>query len=357
MGCLAWLLAMIGVGGAALGLAVGAPGQAWWILSLIVIALLAGPHVLQRWRARSRRTERLAAAWWATAPDPVEVAFLCGGPDRVIDLVVADLVDEGRLIVDGEGRLTADGEGRLTADGEGQLTADGEGRLTADGEGRLGPAGAGADDDGFRREIHNRLSYGHADLPALRFSARPVTEIASLWRTAVRHGLLLPGWRREYTPWYQAGAVVAVGYCAAIALGQLPGTDLAGKNLTFVVALIAIGLGVVALWRPRFLVGYEFDPRTAAGLRAAQLARDAERPGDRRHRVAAHGIRAMRELHASAPGWARIPSSAWHVPWYARRVHEPETPWWHDVAQATTNNAAALGEAHLADDSHDDTSH
>ena len=208
MGCLAWLLAMGGIGGASLAFALAAPGQAWWGLGLVVVALLAGPHVLQWWLGRARRTERLAARWWAAAPDPMEVAHICGGPDRVVDLVVADLVAEDRLTIDEEGRL-----------------------------GLVDGIGDAREETGFRREIHNRLSYGHTDLAALRFSARPATALQRLWRSAARQGLLLPGWRREYTHWYLAGAIVVVGYCVAIALGELQQRELDVDNVTFAVGL------------------------------------------------------------------------------------------------------------------------
>jgi uncharacterized protein (TIGR04222 family) len=324
MGCLAWLLAMGGIGGASLAFALGAPGQAWWGLGLVVVALLAGPHLLQWWLGRARRTERLAARWWAAAPDPMEVAFVCGGPDRVVDLVVADLVAEDRLTIDEQGRLGL-------ADGIGDER----------------------EEAGFRREIHHRLSYGHTDLAALRFSARPATALQRLWRSAARQGLLLPGWRREYTHWYVAGAIVVVGYCVAIALGELQQRELDVDNVTFVVGIGAVGLGVIALWRAKFLVGYEFDPRTAAGLRAAELA-CADSPDDRRHRVAVRGIRSMRDLRPGSPAGNLPPVSRWHVPWYAKRVREPGSPWWRqEAAQATTDYDAAFGEAgEPADDGH-----
>jgi uncharacterized protein (TIGR04222 family) len=312
MGYLAWLLAVAGIGGVSLVFALSAPEPAWWVLALIVVALLAGPHLLQ-WRlSRARRTERLAARWWASRPAPVEVAFLCGGPDRVVDLVVADLVAEGRLAVDDDGRLA--------------------------------PAGsavdeAGSPEAGFRREVLNRLSHGSTDVAALRFSARSTTAMPPLWRAAVRQGLMLPAWRREYTPWYVAGATVAVGYCVAVALGEIQ------RNLTFWVGIGAVGLGLVALWRPKLLVGYEFDPRTAAGLRAAELARTATGPDDGRYRTAVRGIRSASDLRAGAPDRHRVPISRWHVPWYARRVREQDVPWWQEVAQATTNYADALGQA------------
>jgi uncharacterized protein (TIGR04222 family) len=299
------------------------------VLGLIVAALLAGPHVAQWWLRQAGRTERLATRWWAGGPDPVEVAFLCGGPDRVVDLVLTDLLAEGAVTVAGEGKLALAGPGDRTA---------------------AEASAAGGDD--FRRQITNRLAYGEADVATLRFSTRSAAATPALWRSAVRQGLVLPAWRREYTHWYLAGAVVAVGYAVAVALGGFR----SGDDLTFVVALAAIGLGGVALWRPRFLVGYEFDPRTAAGLRAAEVAFLADLPGDRRHRVAVHGIRSAADLGAAAGGARlRVPPSHWHVPWYARRVHEGSAPWWHEVAQATTDYADTLDSpdgAHDADPGH-----
>ncbi|WP_030441739.1 TIGR04222 domain-containing membrane protein [Actinoplanes subtropicus] len=310
MGCLAWLLAMAGVGAASLAFAVSAPAVAWWVLGLVVAGLLAGPHVVQRWLSRARRTERLAARWWDAHPDPIEVAFLCGGPDRVVDLVLTDLLAERRLTVGDDGKLA----------------------LT-------GPAAAG--DDDFRRQIVARLGHGRADVATLRFSTRSVAVTPELWRAAVRQRLMLPAWRREYTPWYLAGAVVAVGYPVAVALGGFRPED----GLTFVAALAAIALGVVAVWRARFLVGYEFDPRTAAGLRAAELAFLADLPGDRRHLTAVHGIRSAADLGARGPAsLVRVPPSRWHVPWYARRVREEAAPWWREVAQSSTDYAETLGE-------------
>lgn len=303
MGCLAWLLAIAGAVGAALAFAVTAPGAASWVLALVVAALLAGPHLLQWWRRRSPRTRRLAAGWWAAGPGPVEVAFLCGGPDRVVDLVVADLVAEGRLAVDGDGRLTA--------------------------------AGPGAGEAGFRQEILTRLSHGGADVATLRFTTRSTSAMPPLWRAAVRQKLMLPAWRREYTPWYTAGAIVAVLCGTAVALGAIPRDE-------FVVGGCALALALFALWRPKILVGYGFDPRTAAGLLAAELARAADRPDDRRHRIATRGIRSAGDLRAGAPDPHPVPVSRWHVPWYARRVREDRAPWWHEVAQATTDYADVL---------------
>jgi hypothetical protein len=227
--------------------------------------------------------------------------------------VIADLVAEGRLVVDDDGKLRS-----VVSDGD---DGDGRGELEAD----------------FRRQIFTRLSYGDADVAALRFSARPTTAMPRLWRSAVQQRLMLPAWRREYTHWYVAGAVVAVGFCVAVALNA--------HNLTFVVGVGALAAGVVALWRPKILTGYEFDPRTAAGLRAAELAWTADRPGDRRHRTAVQGIRSAGDLRAGVPGGHRVPVSHWHVPWYAQRVREGEVPWWQQVAQATTDYADALDEA------------
>src|SRR3954462_14582002 len=96
---------MAAVGGASLAFAVSAPQVAWWVLGLIVVALLAGPHVVQWWLGRAGRTERLAARWGDGGPDPVGVAFLCGGPDRVVDLVLSDLVAERRVTLDDGGKL------------------------------------------------------------------------------------------------------------------------------------------------------------------------------------------------------------------------------------------------------------
>lgn len=313
LGCLAWLLAMAGVGGASLAFAVSAPGQAWWVLGLVVAALLAGPHVIQ-WRlSRARRTERLAARWWDTNPGPIEVAFLCGGPDRVVDLVLTDLAAEGRVALGDDGKLAVSGPG---ADGDDPI------------------------EDDFRRQIVNRLSYGNADVATLRFSTRSVAAMPPLWRSAVRQRLMLPAWRREYTHWYVAGAIIVIGYAVSVALGGFRPED----DLVFGVAIAGIGLGAVALWRPGSLVGYEFDPRTAAGLRSAELAFLANRPGDRRHRVAVHGIRSASDLGAGGPDRLRVPPSFWHVPWYARRVREGSAPWWREVAQATTDYAETLGE-------------
>lgn len=302
MGCLAWLIAVAGVGGLSLAFALTVPELAWWVLGLVVAALLVGPHLLQ-WRLpRSRLAERRAARWWASDPGPIEVAFLCGGPGRVVDLVVADLVAEGRLTVDDDGRLAP---------------------------GRDEPS---LHEAGFRREILDRLSHGNADVAALRFSTRSTTAMPPLWRAAVRHGLMLPAWRREYTPWYVAGAVVAVGYCVAVAL-----TGIHRPELTFGIGTGALALGVVALWRTRFLAGYGFDPRTAAGLRAAELARTAAPAGDHRYRIAVRGLRSAGDLRPGAPDPHPVPPSEWHVPWYARRVREHEAPWWREVAQSTTD--------------------
>jgi uncharacterized protein (TIGR04222 family) len=321
VGCLAWLMAMAGVGGASLAFAASAPEVAWWVLALIVAALLAGPHVVQRWLSRAGRTERLAAGWWDARPDPIEVAFLCGGPDRVVDLVLTDLLAERRLTIDDQGKLALAGR----PDDGGPETPPGVERTQLD----------------FRRQIADRLAHGAADVATLRFSTRSVAATPALWRAAVRHGLVLPAWRREYTHWYLAGAVVAVGYAVAVALGGFRPED----DLTFLVAVAAIALGAVALWRARFLVGYEFDPRTAAGMRATELAFLADRPGDRRHTTAVHGIRWASDLGAPGPaGHVRVPPSRWHVPWYARRVREESMPWWREVAQATTDYTDTLTE-------------
>ena len=305
MGCLAWLLAIAGAGGASVAFASTAPGAASWVLGLIVAALLAGPHLLQWWLRRAPRTRRLAAGWWAAGPGPVDVAFVCGGPDRVADLVIADLVAEGRLTVEADGRLA--------------------------------PAepGAGLGEAGFRREILARLSYGRTDVATLRFTTRSAVAMPPLWRAAVRQRLMLPAWRRENTPWYVAGAFVAIGCGLAVALGEIPRDE-------FGVGACALALSLFALWRPKILDGYAFDPRTAAGLLAAELARAADRPGDRRHRIATRGIRSASDLRAGAPDTHRVPVSQWHVPWYARRVRENRTPWWHEVAQATTDYADGL---------------
>ncbi|MCU7724275.1 hypothetical protein ODJ79_11165 [Actinoplanes sp. KI2] len=334
MGCLAWLLAIAGVAGASLAFAVSAPEQAWWVLGLIVAALLAGPHVVQWWLSRAGRTERLAARWWDAGPGPAEVAFLCGGPDRVVDLVLTDLVADRRVTLGDDGRLT------LPATGDNDNPAP-------DGTDDDKSVPAGADDGDFRRQIVNRLGYGPADVPTLRFSVRSVTATPALWRRAVRQRLVLPAWRREYTHWYLAGALVAIGYAVAVAIGGFRPED----GPTFLAAVGAIGLGGIALWRPRFLVGYEFDPRTAAGLRAAEVAFLADRPDDRRHRIAVQGIRSANDLGARGPNPVRVPPSQWHVPWYARRVREGSAPWWHEVAQSTTDYAETLGDPGGAHDS------
>jgi hypothetical protein len=331
---------MAGVGAASLAFAVSAPDQAWWVLGLIVAALLAGPHVVQWWLGRAGRTERLAARWWDAGPGPAEVAFLCGGPDRVVDLVLTDLVAERRVTLGDDGRLALSGPPADGGPTQPNPPADDDGLApvasAADADhDRLGQAGEGD----FRRQIVDRLGYGATDVATLRFSVRSVTAVPALWRRAVRQRLVLPAWRREFTHWYLAGAVVAVGYAVAVAIGGFRPED----DLTFLVALAAIGLGGVALWRPRFLVGYEFDPRTAAGLRAAELAFLADRPGDRRHRTAVQGIRSANDLGAPGPDRLRVPPSQWHVPWYARRVREGSAPWWHEVAQATTDYADTLG--------------
>lgn len=310
MGCLVWMLAMAGIGGASLAFATAAPGSAWWVLALIVVALAAGPHLLQWWLRRAKRTERLAAAWWSADPLPIEVAFLSGGPDRVIDLVIADMVVDGRLTVDDAGRL---------APGLPDLN-DGPSSLDA----------------GFRAEILARLAHGSTDVAALRFSTRSTAAMPRLWRTAARQRLVLPSWRREHTPWYLAGAVVAVGYAVAVARDKM------GRDVLFVGAVAALALGVASLWRARFLTGYAFDPRTAAGLRAAELARIADRPQDRRHRIAVQGLHAASELRPGVPDPHRLPPSRWHVPWYARRVREASTPWWLQVAQAPTDYTERL---------------
>jgi uncharacterized protein (TIGR04222 family) len=309
VGCLGWLLAMAGVGGASLLFATSTPGVAAWVLGLVVLALLTGPHVVEWWVSRSRRAERLAARWWAAGPEPIEVAFLCGGPDRVTDLVIAELVAEGRLTVGDDGKLTAAPAGAAEANG--------------DDDGELGGRRAGGE-DGFRREIFTRLSYGDADVGSLRFSARPTTATPELWRAAVRQGLLLPAWRREYTHWYVAGAVAVVGFGVAIALRG---------DLTLAIAVAALALGGVALWRARFLVGYGFDPRTAAGQRAVELAWTADRPGDHRHLIAVRGLRSTSDLGAAG---RPVPVSHWHIPWYANRVREDGKRWWQEMAQAVT---------------------
>jgi len=342
VGCLAWLLAMAGVGGASLAFAVSAPEVAWWVLALIVAALLAGPHVVQRRLSRAARTERLAARWWDAGPDSIEVAFLCGGPDRVVDLVLTDLLAERRVTVDDQGKLALDLDLDLA-----DPPAAGEPAMPA-GDQPGAPTDVERTQLDFRRQIADRLAHGPADVATLRFSTRSVAATPVLWRAAVRQRLVLPAWRREYTPWYLAGAVVAVGYAVAVALGGFRPED----NLTFLVAVAAIALGVVALWRARFLIGYEFDPRTAAGLRATELAFLAGRPGDHRHEIAVHGIRWASDLGApGSAGRVRVPPSRWHVPWYARRVKERSTPWWQEVAQATTDYSETLAEPDGAHDS------
>ena len=235
-----------------------------WLFGAIVAALLAGPHLAQWWLRRAGRTERIAARWWASDPVPVEVAFLSGGPGRVVDLIVAGMVADGSLTVGDDGRLA-------TAD---QV------------------------DDGsaFRHAIHDRLAHGNTDVAALRFVA---PEMPMLWHTAARERLMLPAGRRKHTPWLLAGAVVVAGYCVSI---PLPGATLA-------IGAGAVALGVLSLWRTRFLVGYGFDPRTAAGLRAAELAGPA-------NHLAAHGLRSASDLRPGAHDRHPLSPSRWHAPWY-----------------------------------------
>ncbi|GAB1690962.1 TIGR04222 domain-containing membrane protein [Krasilnikovia sp. M28-CT-15] len=299
---LAWPLGIAGVGGGSLAFAVVAPRTACWVLGLIVPVLVAGPHLVQWWLSRARRTERLAARWWRSHPDPLEVAFLCGGPDRVVDLAIADLVAEGRLTVADDGRL-----------------------------GAAHPAGP--HEAAFRQEIHSRLLHGNTDIATLRCAARSASASATapLWRAAVHQRLMLPAWRREHTPWFVAGMIVAVGYSVAVALGQLQRT-----GWTLGIGAGAVALGILSLWRTRFLVGYGFDPRTAAGLRAAALARDTTQPDTLSHFFATQGIRSASDLRPGAPDPHSVPRSQWDVPWYGPRVPEPELPWWREVAQTTT---------------------
>ncbi|WP_045741955.1 TIGR04222 domain-containing membrane protein [Actinoplanes rectilineatus] len=293
MGTLAWLAAVAGIGAGSLAFAVAAPDVARWVLGLILIGLLLGPHVLQWWLRRATRTARAAARWWARGPSAAEVAFLCGGPDRVVDLTVADLVAERHVIVDDDGRLT------------------------------VASAAPGA--TGLRAEVLDRLAHGSTDLAGLRFAARSPAALPQLWGTAAGHGLLLPAWHRQYPQVYVAGAIAATGYALAT---TLPG-------LTFVLGTGALLLGILAVARTRYLTGYGFDPRTAAGLRATALALDAAATGEPRYRIAARGLRSVADLRPGATDPHPVPPSTWHVPWYAPRVGEPRIRWWRSPAQST----------------------
>ncbi|MEV6347509.1 TIGR04222 domain-containing membrane protein [Actinoplanes sp. NPDC051851] len=264
------------------------------VLSLIVAGLLAGPHVLQWWLRRSPRTTRRAVRWWTSGPTPAEVAFLCGGPDRVADLTIADLFAERRLTVDDDGRLALTGT-------------------------TVGPQ-----DTGFRATILHRLAQGPTDLAALRFAARSDTATIALWRMAARYGLLLPAWHRQYPQRVVAASILVITYAIAL---TLPG-------LTLWIGALAVALGILAIARTRVLVAYGFDPRTAAGLRATTLALEAAAAGEPRYRIAARGLRSVSDLRPDAADPHPVPPSTWHVPWHAPRIPEPGTPWWRQAAQS-----------------------
>jgi len=84
-----------------IGVIIASPAT-WAVLTgLAATLLLVVPTVRER-RDRRRAVSR-ARTWLRTKPDPATLAFAIGGPDRVTDLVIADLLRHERAaLIDGE---------------------------------------------------------------------------------------------------------------------------------------------------------------------------------------------------------------------------------------------------------------
>jgi len=239
--------------GAAIGLAAVAPAASAVVLVGGLVCLLALPDLLVWWERR--RAPVIARRWLDTAPGPIEVAFVAGGPGRVADVVVAALAAEERVVVDADALQLS-----LPAGPEPGRAGDGE----------LGDA------------IVGLLGSGEAvSLADVRYLVGRRPAMRRLWDDGARAGLLRSWWvRNRGRNWLtMATFLTAVAVPLPFAFGAAqqdppPGGAPLGIALLLVAGAVGGPFAILAFteWRRRRLPGYGNDPRTPAGLHATEIA-------------------------------------------------------------------------------------
>jgi uncharacterized protein (TIGR04222 family) len=337
MGCVVEIVLGIAAGFGMLAAATQAPGPAAAGLGLILVAALAGPELADRHGRRSARVVRRARRWIDEVDDPVEVAFALGGPTRVADVVLADLVADGLVEVDGT---------RLVAVPSGSERP---------GDPAPEPDSPGQVDALVRRRLLDRLTAVPASwVEQVRRDTARDTALVPLWRAALAAGLLRTPVQRRYTQLWITLAASASTFGLCIALLNLPALDLhvgstAGFGLGLCVTAAAGGVFVFCMQRAKRLTGYDTDPRSHTGMRIADLAPEllarAQGPDARRYAVAVDGLRNYRQLGPGGDG--RVPFSYWHVAPAPRAMREP--PFWPEATLEVADAWESVADAHDGD--------
>jgi len=285
--------------GAAMGLAAVAPTASAVVLVGGLVCLLALPDLLVWWERR--RAPVTARRWLDTAPGPIEVAFVAGGPGRVADVVVAALAAEGRVVVDADAlQLSlATGSAAELAPGGAETGTEPGGAGTGTEPGQAGaetePGGAETEPGRVETEpgrvetgelgdaVVGLLGSGEAvSLGDVRYLVGRRPLMRRLWDDGARAGLLRSWWvRNRGRNWLtMATFLTAVAVPLPFAFGAAqqdppPGGAPLGIALLLVAGAVGGPFAILAFteWRRRRLPGYGNDPRTPAGLHATGIAR------------------------------------------------------------------------------------
>lgn len=303
-----WFLLVVAV--LAAGFAPFRPALAGIGAGGLIVLLLAVPYLRDRWQRWPARADAAARAWLTGGPSLIEIAFLRGGPGRLADLVVHDLLERGELRLNPSGTFSY-----VQEQPRPQYRPQSRYHRV-----RGGPVSSGE----FLMELSEtvlelRRSTVEPSLQFIRWRVGWHHGLRDLWKRLAAAGMLR---RRAQLRWVHKGLLVGVAMLAvplvlallghAADAGWWPsGSGLPGwLLLTAGAGAGALAAGGSARALPRLLTGYGRDIRTPAGRRAAELVVDgwAGRAREDRVRVALYGLA---EVWLPPGGDGRLAPSRW----------------------------------------------
>jgi len=259
MGSFFFYVTNVALLGGLIGVTVANPAAGAVFAALGGAFLLLGPTARERWDRRHAVVR--ATEWLRTRPDPVTLAFAIGGPDRVTDLIIADLVRHERATLSDGGLRRILGQPPASAL----------------------PASA--------RPLTDAVLAEAAEAPVpiaeLRGVVREQPLTATLWNETAKAGLVRHPHSRGRSQ--NAALVWALGlglplpipaFIGLSAIDPAPDAEFHVRLGWFVllglvefttVPIVVTPLVVYVLLQNR-ISGYGPDPRTQAGLRLADLA-------------------------------------------------------------------------------------
>jgi len=259
MGSFCFFVTNVALLGGLIGVTVASPAAGAVLAGLVGVLLVLGPTARERWDRRHAVVR--ATKWLRTRPDPVTLAFAIGGPDRVTDLIIADLVRHERAMLSDGGLHRIPGQPPASA-----LSAS-------------------------ARPLTDAVLAAAAEAPVPIAKVRGVVHeqplTATLWNETAKAGMVRHPHARGRSQ--NAALVWALGLGlplpvpAYIGLSSIdPGPDADTRlRLGWFVLLGLVELASVPIVATPLIVyflllnrisGYGPDPRTQAGLRLADLA-------------------------------------------------------------------------------------